>query len=146
MELQGAVQFCSFLKDAGLSIMNFVLDRLRSIAKWIRENQPGTSHFFFYFFYIWHVARSICKKMLQVSKEDGCEKIKEWTKGVQRHLYWCATSTRQGFKELILAKWKSLIRHINNKHDKHPDPLFTESAHKKLARRKWIKNGMCWPL
>ena len=142
MELQGAVQCFSFLKDAGLSIITFVSDRHRSIAKWIRENQPATSHFFD----IWHVARSICKKMLQVSKEGGCEKIKEWTKGVRRHLYWCATSTRQGFKELILAKWKSLIRHINNKHDKHPDLLFTECAHKKLARRKWIKNGMCWPL
>ena len=62
MELQGAVQCFSFLKDAGLSIITFVSDCHRSIAKWIRENQTGTSHFFD----IWHVARSICKMMLQV--------------------------------------------------------------------------------
>ena len=85
MELQGAVQCFSFLKDAGLSIVTFVSDRHQSIAKWIRANQPDTSHFFD----ICHVTRSLCKKMLQVSKEGGCEVIKEWTKGVRRHILVC---------------------------------------------------------
>ena len=108
MELQGAVQCFSFLNDAGLSIITFVSDRHRSIAKWIRENQPGTSHFFD----IWHVARSICKKMLQVSKEGGCEKIKEWTKGVRRHLYWCATSSHSHshFSWTTLSKGERCMR------------------------------------
>ena len=35
-------------------------------------------------------------------------------KGVRNHLYWCATSTKQGFESLILAKWKSFICHVAN--------------------------------
>lgn len=138
MELQGAKKCFHFLKQAGLTIANFVSDRHRSIAKWIRECEPNTSHFFD----IWHVAKSICKKMVQASKECGCERIKHWTKAVRRHIYWCVTSTERGLEDLILAKWKSLIRHINNKHDSHPDTSFPECAHGRLSPRMWIKNGL----
>lgn len=32
----------------------------------------------------------------------------------------CATSTSQGFGDLIVAKWTSYLRHVNNKHSNHP--------------------------
>ena len=126
-----------FLKLAGLRIGIFVSDRHRSIAKWIRENEPNTRHFFA----IWHVARSVSKKLLQASKESGCDKIKAWIKAVRGHLYWCATSTKQGFGDLIVAKWTSFLRHVNNRHSDHPDPLYSQCAHGELTRRLWIKQG-----
>ena len=43
--------------------------------------------------------------------------------------------------DLVLAKWKSLIRHIANKHEDHPDLLFPKCMHEELDRRKWIKIG-----
>ena len=63
-------------------------------------------------------------------------------KGVRTHLYWCATSTKQGFEELILAKWKSFMHHVTDKHENDPDPLFKKCLHGDIERRKWIYNGI----
>ena len=112
-------------------------DRHRGIAKWIREVCKETTHYYD----IWHVARSVTKKLLAASKEKGCEIIKEWSKGIRRHLYWSATSTKLGFSNLILAKWKSFLRHVANKHANHPDPLYHKCNHEELPPRKWIKIG-----
>jgi len=58
MELKGAQDSFAFLKAEGLLIAVFISDRHRSIAKWIREHEPETRHFFD----IWHVAKSVTKK------------------------------------------------------------------------------------
>ena len=138
MELEGAKRAFAYLISVGLKIAVFVSDRHRGIAKWLRECQPNTAHFFD----IWHVARSIGKKMLTLSKQKGCERISQWIKGVRNHLHWCASSTKQGFKELIAAKWMSLMRHISNKHDNHQSHLFDKCAHRAdIEKRKWIKIG-----
>ena len=39
--------------------------------------------------------------------------LKEWMKSVGSHVYWCASSIKQGFENLILAKWNSM-RHVAN--------------------------------
>ena len=41
----------------------------------------------------------------QCLKQVRCGIIKEWMKGVRNHVYWCTSSTNQGFENLILAKW-----------------------------------------
>ena len=137
MELKGCQDCFAFLKAAGLTIALFVSDRHRSIAKWIREQLPATKHFFD----IWHVAKSVSKKLLQVGKESGCELLVKWQRAIKNHLHWCATSTKLGFGELILAKWKSIVRHVCNKHDNHPDPLFRQCVHGPTSRRYWLKKG-----
>jgi hypothetical protein len=71
MELQGAKQCFDVLLLAGLAISVFISDRHLGIAKWIREYQPKTSHFYD----IWHIARSITKKMLKAGKTKGYERI-----------------------------------------------------------------------
>lgn len=136
-ELEGAKICFDYLQRLGLSIAVFVSDRHRGIAKWIRENCVNTKHFFD----IWHVASSITKKLLSASKEKGCVVIKDWMKGIRRHLYWCATSTKAAFEEMILAKWNSFMRHVANKHSDHPDPLYKQCHHGDLEPRKWIKIG-----
>lgn len=60
--------FFAFLKAAGLTIPMFISNRHQSIAKWIREQEPATKHFF-----LWHVAKSVSKRLPQVGKESGCE-------------------------------------------------------------------------
>lgn len=136
-ELEGAKRCFAFLEQLGLTISVFVSDRHRGIAKWIRKTCKQTTQYYD----IWHVARSIKKKLLSASKEKGCEVIKEWAKGIRRHLYWSATSTKPGFGSLILAKWNSFMRHVSNKHTDHPDPLYKNCKHEELQPRKWIKIG-----
>ena len=139
MELEGAKRSFSCLSRMGLAISTFISDRHRGIAKWVRECQPNTKHFFD----IWHIARSIGKAMLKTSKFKGFEIIKYWMKGVRNHLYWCTASTKPGFEQMIVAKWKSIVQHIANRHNNHPDPLFKNCVHgEDIERRKWIKIGL----
>ena len=130
MELEGAKRCFSYLKKCGLAISTFVSDGHRGIAKWIRCQQKSTQHFFD----IWHIVKSITKKVIKVSKEKGCEVLQKWTKSLKTHLYWCATSTKPGFGEMIVAKWKSFMNHVCNKHDDHPNELYKKCAHGDLEK------------
>ena len=44
-------------------------------------------------------------------------------------------------RSLITAKWNSVLRHVCNKHENHPDPLYLKCHHGDLEPRKWIKVG-----
>ncbi|CAH3151164.1 unnamed protein product [Porites evermanni] len=141
MELKGCQDCFAFLKAAGLTIALFISHRHRSIAKWIREQQPVTEHFFD----IWHVAKSVSKKLLRVGKESGCELLVKWQRAIKNHLHWCATSTKLGFGELILAKWKSIVRHVCNKHDNHSDPVSRQCVDGPTSRRiSVIVHDVAW--
>ena len=137
MEKEGCKRCFAFLNQLGLKVSVFISDRHTGIAKWINDSCKETKHFFD----IWHVARSITKKLLKASKEKGCEVIASWIKGIRKHLYWCATSTRVGFGALIAAKWNSFLRHVANKHTNHQDPLYSSCNHGELEQRKWIRIG-----
>ena len=121
MELKGCQDCFAFLKAAGLTIALFISDRHRSIAKWIREQQPATEHFFD----IWHVAKSVSKKLLQVGKESGCELLVKWQKAIT-----ICTG--------VLPP-PSLLRHVCNKHDNHPDHVFRQCVHGPTSRRHWLE-------
>lgn len=140
VELEGAKGCFDYLqKVAGLAIKVFVSDRHRGIAKWIRENQPFVDRYFDQ----WHVAKGLVKKLLAASKLKGCEVIAEWIKAVKNHIFWCSTSMKPGFQNLILAKWKSFMQQVSNKHENHPDDRFPECAHDdNIEYRKWIKVGL----
>ena len=113
-------------------------DRHAGIAKWLREQHPGITHYFD----LWHLARNVVKKVTMGGKEKGCEILLEWVKAIRNHLYWCTTSTTPGFEDMIKGKWLSIMRHVANKHDDHPDLLFPKCRHDTLERRNWIKIGM----
>lgn len=116
----------------------FISDRHLGISKWIREKEPNTKHFYD----IWHVAKSVTKRILKASKKKGCEVLKTWVKGIKNHLYWCVTSTKSGFEAMIEAKWTSVIRHVADKHSDHPDELFTTCMHDETQEpRDWIYPG-----
>ena len=139
MELEGCKRCFKYLETAGVAIKVFISDRHKSIAKWIREQRPNTSHFYD----IWHVAKSITKNLLKISKEAGCGIIQHWMKAIRHHLFWCATSTKRGFGNLIVAKWLSFLRHVSNQHTDHPDPLYTKCNHGEIENRLWIHRGLC---
>ncbi len=84
MELEGAKRCFRFLHNSGVEIPVFISDRHMGIAKWLRNDQPRTKHFFD----IWHVAKSLTKKILKASKEKGNEILQAWLGGIKNHLYW----------------------------------------------------------
>ena len=86
--------------------------------------------------------RSVLRKLFKATKENGCEVIEDWMKGIKRHIYWCATSTLPGFGSLIKAKWNFFMRHAADEHTNHQNPLFPNCNHGVLPPRKWIKIGI----
>ena len=136
-ELEGAKRCFNSLHLQNVRVDTFISDRHKSIAKWIRDCQKDTKHFFD----IWHIARSITKKMLKAGREKGFQIITEWIAGVRNHLYWAASTTKAGFEDMIEAKWTSFMRHVAGKHDSHPNALFQKCLHDELEPRKWIRIG-----
>ena len=65
-----------------------------------------------------------------------------WIKGIRTHLYLSAMSTKMGYGDMMIAKWKSIVRQITNKHENHPDELFLKCAHDELDDRAWLQVGM----
>lgn len=69
--------------------------------------------------------------------------IARWIRECQPQTKHFDNSTKQGFENLILAKWKSIMRHVARRHHDHPDPVFPECAHEDdIEPKKWIKIGI----
>jgi len=64
-ELEGVKRCFTSLHQQNVRVDTFISDRHKGITKWLRECQRETKHFFD----IWHIARSITKKMLKVGRE-----------------------------------------------------------------------------
>ena len=80
------------------------------------------------------------KKLLKVAKLKGCEIVKGWVQGITNNIYWIASSTPDGDKELMLAKFDSVADHIMDIHT-HDNTLFPRCAHGNLEQREWITPG-----
>lgn len=79
--------------------------------------------------------------MAKAAKEKDCEVVKKWQRGISNHVYWCATSSSSGPEKL--AKWKSVMNHMQNKHE-HDNPIFPKCLHpdrNSTDRKKWFKPG-----
>ncbi|XP_035675637.1 uncharacterized protein LOC118415275 [Branchiostoma floridae] len=118
-------------------IGTLVTDRHAGINKMIREQHPNIQHLFD----VWHVAKSIKKKLKKLSKTKGCEDLKVWIASIINHLYWAVTSTPPGNGDLIVEKWKSVLQHIHNRH-RGFGGLFPRCAHGRLRgrerRKPWL--------
>ena len=64
------------------------------------------------------------KILTNISKVKGCEALSEWIQPCVNHLYWCAVTTPSGDGNIILAKFKSFLSHIRDKHTALDDPIF----------------------
>ena len=77
----------------------------------------------------------IKKKLGKLSKQADCDLVREWTKSITNHLYWCAANGIDG--DDILKRWKSLMDHICDEHD--------ECYHTTLSpedrQKKWFAPG-----
>ena len=138
MELKGLQMMFHILSQFNIVVKALVTDRHKQIAKWVRENMPGVKHYYD----CWHVAKSIKKKLQNLAKKKPCSLVGEWTKSVINHFYWCVQSTEPGNKVLVEAKWKSLLNHVQNKHEH--DGIYPKCLHQPLTEdqarlTKWFK-------
>ncbi|XP_046863426.1 uncharacterized protein LOC124457186 [Xenia sp. Carnegie-2017] len=134
MEFEGFQRCLNFLLDDGLNISTMVSDTHQTIAKYMREKQPRITHYFD----LWHLKKKLHKVLNKLAKEADCEELAEWVKPCINHFYWSATSTHSGNGMVILAKFKSFLSHVIDKHDGLDDPLYDKCAHGELTPRNFI--------
>ncbi|KAG0430920.1 hypothetical protein HPB47_022249 [Ixodes persulcatus] len=117
MEKEGLVRAFTSLQKLGVEVGTIVTDRHREVNAYLRINHPDVQHRFD----AWHFAKGIKKKIDAVSRTKAHEVLRKWKSTIIRHLYWCAR-TSNGDGDLVLAKWKSIMRHVIDVHI-HQDPL-----------------------
>ncbi|XP_063052185.1 uncharacterized protein LOC134446823 [Engraulis encrasicolus] len=121
-----------------VDVGTLVTDRHIGINMMMREDHPDITHQFD----IWHVAKSIKKKLLSLGQTRGCQDVKPWVGSIVNHLYWSVVSTPPGNAQLVVDKWTSVISHIHNRHSGF-EGLFSSCAHGVLEgreqRKPWLK-------
>lgn len=119
------------------SSMSMILctDRNLSVAKVIREEPKYANVVHEYD--IWHLGKSIRKKVIQASRQRNCGLLTLWSKSIVNHFWYCAQSCN-GDPDVLVRKWKSLIRHISNDHEQcEHDNLSQQEA----SDKAWVTEG-----
>lgn len=88
----------------------------------------------------------LSRKLKKLAKSKECLLVRRWLPSIRNHVYWSATTSTSAPEKV--AKWKSLVNHIQNVHT-HDDPLFPTCAHPNRVSvdpSKWFQPGECQPI
>ncbi|KAI8502456.1 hypothetical protein Bbelb_200440 [Branchiostoma belcheri] len=107
---------------------------------------------------VWHGAKNLIKKLIAAGQEKSCTDLKQWTRDIINHFWWCCNKAST-FGEFIVL-WKGVLHHVCDVHtwamgqcDHNPISADTprtktwlvsgSPAHKKLAtiilNPRWLK-------
>jgi hypothetical protein len=82
----------------------------------------------------------LLKKLESAAYDRDSYAIRAWIPSLINHLYWCASSCSDNEPDLKVAKWRSVVNHVQDQHEGH-DPLFPKCLHPTTSKR-WIEPGM----
>lgn len=126
MEVEGFRKCMNYLLDLGFRIEILATDRHVQIRSIMNKEYKNVQHQFD----VWHLCKSVKKKLVAKSKLRGCEDLHFWIKSICNHLWWCANNCN-GDKDLLEESWKSIIQHVANVHT-FEGKLLTECKHDTL--------------
>ncbi|XP_063967630.1 uncharacterized protein LOC135157074 [Lytechinus pictus] len=140
MEKVGCRRVLDFLL-ASLDVSVFATDRHASIAKMMREVFPQVCHQYD----IWHVTKSIKKKLIEKAKQKDNEVLWPWTRSITNHLWWSTENCDED--EVMLREMiQSVTHHITDIHSWNSAEKFHECEHEELTpeeteETKWLEPG-----
>lgn len=102
MEVEGFRRCMTYLIEKSFKIELLATDRHVQIRSLVTKEFPKIDHKFD----VWHLAKSIRKKLLQKSKTSGCEELSSWIRAICNHL-WCCSANCQGDKQWLKESWVS---------------------------------------
>lgn len=82
MEVEGFRRCMTYLIEKSFKIKLLATDRYVQIRSLVTKEFPKIDHQFD----VWHLAKSIRKKLLQKSKTSGCEELSSWIRAICNHL------------------------------------------------------------
>jgi hypothetical protein len=137
MEVLGFERCLQQLLDNGFTIHTIATDRHVQVRSLLKNKYPMISHQFD----VWHVAKSIRKKLVSVSHKKVNSDLTPWAQSICNHLWWCAGNCN-GDADLLVDMWSSIVHHTVNHHE-FPGNTYTKCAHAPLTddeqrRKKWL--------
>ena len=141
MEREGFKRCMEHIQGKGAKVKVVATDRHVSIKSDMKRNYPDVDHQFD----VWHLAKSVTKKLTEKAKKKDCGDLFPWIKSVSNHLWWCA-DTCTANKELLWEKWISIIHHTANIHQLDSADLYHECPHPPISRdmartKRWLRPG-----
>ena len=141
MEREGFKRCMDSIQGKGAHVKVVATDRHVSIKSDMKKKYPDVNHQFD----VWHLAKSITKKLTEKAKKKDCSELSPWIKSVSNHLWWCADSC-EGNKELLWEKWISIVHHTANVHHWDSADLYHKCAHPPIPRnvarnKRWLLPG-----
>ncbi|XP_018108036.1 uncharacterized protein LOC108711131 isoform X2 [Xenopus laevis] len=126
------------LEAKGVDIKVLATNQNSSVRKFMKSKSATINHKFG----VWHICKSLVKKLTAASKKRKCKDIAQWIGPITNHLIWCVQTCDQNV-DLLLDKWRSLMYHIANRHTFKNLKHYTKCQHKQLTAqeqkvRKWI--------
>ena len=141
MEKVGFEQCMQVLHNASVKPSLIATDRHIGIRALIRTKYPEICHQFD----VWHLAKSVKKKLLEASKKKASQDLAPWIQSISNHIWWCADSCG-GSADLLVEMWTSLTYHITDQHEWQSGEHFHRCAHPPLededrASKAWLQSG-----
>ncbi|KAM9836746.1 uncharacterized protein ACBR49_019177 [Aulostomus maculatus] len=134
MEREGLRRGLDLLEANKLKAACVVTDRRSHVQKLLKE-RGVPQHYD-----VWRLEKGLSKKLEALTRNKACL-VHRWLPIIKNHIYWTAASSKSGPERV--AKWKSLINHVQNIHT-HDDPLFPKCAHPdkvSIDHSKWLLPG-----
>ncbi|XP_022066518.2 uncharacterized protein LOC110962796 isoform X2 [Acanthochromis polyacanthus] len=135
METEGLRRGLDFLEAHHLDVDYIVTDRHAQVEKHLKERNVEQ------YYDVWHLEKDLSQQLENLAKNKECLVVRKWLPSIKNHIYWTATASKSGPEKV--AKWKSLVNHLQNVH-KHEDPLFPRCTHPDRVSRdpnKWFQPG-----
>ena len=137
MEKEGMIRCFRKLDDHGVSVEQLATDRHPQIVCHMKK--IDTAHQFD----VWHISKSIVKKLTQKAKGKRCEDLRLWIRCIANHLWWCSAIC-EGNYNLLRDKWPSVLHHIANIHEWGHSEIFTHCEHEpptaeEIKSTPWLK-------
>jgi hypothetical protein len=125
---------CDFLlnrliSELGNNIYVFLTDRHLGIGKMMREKYPQIIHELD----IWHLAKNLKKKLNSLSSKYPF--LNQWKDSIINHIWWCSYTCKEN-GELLVEKFKSILKHVRNIHHWNDGDQIDSCAHKNLTPRE----------
>ena len=131
MELDDFKRVVNRLQEYGIKIGSITTDRYKQIRSYMRKFLKHILHQFD----VWHVGKSIKKKLVKLAKKKSCRSLNQWIKAIINHFRWCCASC-EGDPENLKEKWLSILYHITDRHRWKGFKTFKKCQHKKLTKKE----------
>ena len=89
MELEGLKRCLDHLQQERVAIAKLATDRHVQVRAHMKKERPHIKHNFD----VWHLAKSVQKKLSKKAQSKPCVALKPWIHSIITHLWWCAKTS-----------------------------------------------------